>query len=258
MTLDADAVLWALRGLQGVQGGGGACAEDVAHFLSKDATLSDEYGVDDVTEVLESLVDEGTLALAVVGDGGDESRRDLAFYRFSSDPDPGPLHAPLVEVAAPRPRLGTGPVPVGSVIPEVLAEAVDVRVEGMLAAVAREAEATRALRVEMGERERERDALVEERDRWRARSDAVAEELARVHDEAAELRARVRELEQLLELERSSGMERSDAAHRAAAAIAHAQRVLERIEPTPSDSRGRPRAISHRRPLRGNWLDTDA
>ena len=57
--LDADTVLWAVRGMSGAHVG--VSAEDVTRFLSKDTTLSVQYDRDDVTELLDSLAAEGAL-----------------------------------------------------------------------------------------------------------------------------------------------------------------------------------------------------
>ncbi len=57
--LDAETVLWAVRGMQAAQPA--VKADDVARFLAKDTTLSVQYDRDDVTVLLDTLVADGTL-----------------------------------------------------------------------------------------------------------------------------------------------------------------------------------------------------
>src|SRR5262245_17864760 len=57
--LDADTVLWAVRGMNATRLG--VSAQDVAEFLSKDTTLSSQYERDDVGVLLDSLTADGML-----------------------------------------------------------------------------------------------------------------------------------------------------------------------------------------------------
>src|SRR6478672_9690807 len=58
-TLDAETVLWAVRGMNSARLG--VSAEDVTRFLSQDTTLSTRYDCDDVGVVLDSLTANGML-----------------------------------------------------------------------------------------------------------------------------------------------------------------------------------------------------
>jgi len=223
--LDAQTVLWAVRGMSAARPG--VSAEDVARFLSKDATLSEPYDRDDVAELLDSLVLEGTLTYDSTR--GVWSTDDVLGHAFA-DPGWG------AEAGSATTMRGA------------------------------EADAFLRLRVEELERERiklerERTELGAERDEWRRRAESAEEDASSAHNLGEELRARVHELEQLLDRERAAGDERSDTTRRAAVALARAQRELERLE---SEEAGQgagagPRVTSppHTQPrktLRGNWL----
>ena len=262
MTLDADTVLWALRGLHDPKDGG-VRADDVALFMSKDATLSEDYSSDDVTVVLESLVAEGALTHASTT-GADEfaeaeSSHTTTLYRFASDPDSGLLTVDrTISGSAARDEwddwLGLGADQLHDVLPEALAENATVGVEVETATAADEADADAYLRARVDELERERDALVAERDTWRRHAELTEQELSRSRAEGDVLRTRVRELENLLERERALASERSETARRAAAGLARALQELELLQPSAPDSRARPRATRHHKALRGNWL----
>jgi hypothetical protein len=82
---------------------------------------------------------------------------------------------------------------------------------------------------------------------------ATSGEINRLRSENEALRARVADLESLLastiERDRALEADRSEAARRAAAALADAQRQLERLA---AEDRA-PESVQRRRP-RGNWL----
>jgi len=222
--LDAATVLWAVRGMNADR----VSADDVARFLAKDKTLSVEYAHDEVAVLLDSLAAEGAL-------------------EFEPSTGEWSVDATLAALAA----------------------------DAQPAAGAPTADAFLRLRVE--ELERERDALGEELDDWRRRAETAeedasiraaltaeleewrrraetAEEHASSHQKAGdELRARIRELEDLLEQERVAGDERAESARRVALALSLAQHELERLEPEPNPAQA-PVSRS-RRAFRGNWLE---
>jgi hypothetical protein len=214
--LDAQTVLWAVRGMSAARPG--VSAEDVARFLSKDATLSAPYDRDDVAVLLDSLVAEGTL------------RYDPARRVWSTD---DALRQAFAEA-------GWGS-------------------DAELGSTAGNSEAGAFLRLRVEELERERTALGAERDEWRRRAESAEEDASCAQNLGDELRARVHELEQLLDRERAAGDERSDTTRRAAVALARAQRELERLGPPDVDGAGGPHATPPqrtppRKTLRGNWL----
>ncbi len=261
MALDADTVLWALRGLHDPQDTG-VRAHDVARFMSKDATLSQDYSSDDVTVVLESLVAEGTLTHASTTgtEESDEnaSSHDTTLYRFPSSseslvPD-DKTGAGFAEHNGWDHWLGLGADQPRDFLLEALAEDATVGVEVQTSTTADEAEADASRRVAVDELERERDALLAERDRWRRRAESAEEEVSRSRGEGDELRTRVRELENLLARERVSAAERLETARRAAAGLARALQDLERLEPSAPDSHAQVHATRHRKTPRGNWL----
>jgi hypothetical protein len=223
--LDTQTVLWAVRGMSAARGG--VSAEDVARFLSKDATLSAPYDPDDVAVLLDSLVIEGTLTYDSTR--GVWSTDDVLGHAFA-DPGWGS------EAGSATTMSGT------------------------------EADAFLRLRVEELERERiklerERTEIGAERDEWRRRAESAEEDASCAHTLGEELRARVRELEHLLHRERAAGDERSDTTRRAAVALARAQRELERLESEEAgpDAGAGPRVTAPplnppRKTLRGNWL----
>jgi hypothetical protein len=279
MALDTDVVLWALRGLHDPKRGG-VRADHVARFMSKDATLTEYYSSDDVTEVLESLVAEGTLTHAATTGadefGETEPSRTPVLYRFAS------LDS-VVAGRAPRDewddwlKLGADPLPdlVSESLPDL------------------------SMLVRVYELEQERDALKVERETWhrraesaeleifRARSEAEQEiartrdeaeqEISRARDEAeeeasrartkaeqsvtralgetTEIRTRLRALEKLLKRERAAAAERLTAASRTAEGLARARDELESLAPTDSDIRFQPQTTRDPKTLRGNWLE---
>jgi len=249
MALDADTVLWALRGMHDPQDDG-VRAHDVARFMSKDATLSEEYSGEDVTEVLESLVAEGTLMHA--------SSYDATLYRFPSGveslvPDDGTV-AGVAEHNGWDHWLGLGESQPRDFLLEALAEESTVGVEVPTPTAADDAETNASLRVRIDEMEWERDALLAERDTWRQRAESADENVSVLHGEGDELRTRIRELENQLGRERILASDRLETARRAAAGLARALEDLERLEPSVPDARAQTHAGRHRRMPRGNWL----
>jgi len=236
MTLDADTVLWALRGMHDPQHEG-LRAEEVAKFISKDATLTGQYRSCDVTVVLESLVADGTVTHALADDDllGDESAPATTLYRLSPDADPLSLQADM-----------TFPADFG---PLVLVK--DTSAELNAVTVLDAPRVGPYLHFQADELQRERDALIEERDSWRERAER---EMARSLKESGELRARIRELETLLESlmerERALELKRSETTSRVVTALTQARDELEHLF---ADDRVQASETSHRRP-RGNWL----
>src|SRR3954447_2802658 len=83
-------VLWAVRGMNDSPDSA-VRAGDVARFMAKDATLSEQFSRDDVTDVLETLVADGTLTHASTAASDahevDESTDTALLYRLVSGPD---------------------------------------------------------------------------------------------------------------------------------------------------------------------------
>jgi predicted ribosome quality control (RQC) complex YloA/Tae2 family protein len=113
------------------------------------------------------------------------------------------------------------------------------------------ADAFSRLRIE--QLEHERNVLSAERDEMRRRAEAAEADAEAARTEGNELRARIRELERLLDEERAAGSERSDNTRRAALALARAQQELDGLRSATSDPDDA-RPTRSRRPLRGNWL----
>jgi hypothetical protein len=241
--LDAETVLWAVRGMNASRLG--VSAEDVARFLSKDTTLSTRYDRDDVGVVLDSLTADGMLtyepttgewaAIDANGNvaGAEETQDTVIDLR---EPDAGGDHlddAFTGVFAELRPVEDAKP-------PASLGGAV--------------AEAFLRLRIDVVERERNEAA--EERDDWRRRAESFEKDVAAARAVSDDLRARVRELEDLLDRERAAGHERWDTTRRAAQALARAQEELERLEPMPVEEETDRQHTRSRRALRGNWLSS--
>lgn len=242
--LDAETVLWAVRGMNASRLG--VNADEVARFLSKDTTLSADYDRDDVGIVLDSLTADGMLtyepttgewaAIDANGNVVDTSESaQVADLDLREPPDPRADHiddAFTGEFAELRPPVGaSGP-------PATLGGAV----------------ADAFLRLQIDVLERERNEVAAERDEWRRRAESVEQDVASARAIGDELRARVRELEDLLDRERAAGYERSDTTRRAAVALARAQQELDRLEPTPAEDETDRQHTRSRRTLRGNWL----
>jgi hypothetical protein len=256
MALDADTVLWALRGLHDPQDCG-VRAHDLARFMSKDATLSEDFSGDDVTAVLESLVAEGTLthASTTVTDESDEnaSNPDTTLYRFPSGIESLVPDADSSEQDGWDDLLGLGADQPRNFLLEALAEDAAVGVD-LKASAAADAAEIASLRVRVDELEGERDSLLAERNTWRRRAELADKEVARLRGDGDELRTRVLEFETLLGRERVLAAERRETARRAAAGLARALEELERVEPSAPDSRPQAPATRHRKMPRGNWL----
>ena len=238
--LDAEAVLWAVRGMDASRLG--VSAEDVAQFLSKDTTLSTRYDCDDVGVVLDSLTADGMLTYepttgewaAIDANGNVEGAADVEDTEIDlREPEAGAHHlddAFTGAFAELRPPVGeTKP-------PSSLGESVAF------------------LRLRIDVLERERSEMTAERDEWRRRAEALEQDVAGARAVSDDLRARVRELEGLLDRERAAGYERSDNARRAAEAMARAQEELERLGPRPVEDETDGQRTRSRRTLRGNWL----
>jgi hypothetical protein len=277
VALDADTVLWALRGLPFQAGG--VSADGLARFLAKDATLSEHYSSDEVKFVLESLVAAGDLTYAAadrneagaatmlyrpascpesltvpangtVADGSE----DDAWDRWLGHDGANEMHDLLDLELADHATSG-----VGAKTPATAAGT-----ESDAGARARVDELERArddlelLRDELerarDELERERDSLVAACDEWRGRAESAAQAVLRARCESDELRIRVRELERRLDLQRALDFERSEATRRTAAALARARHELERLEPSVASAPAQPQATRPRPSLRGNWL----
>lgn len=199
--LDAETVLWAVRGMQAAQPA--VSADDVARFLAKDTTLSVQYDRDDVEVVLDTLTTDGTLNFEpTTGEWSLDEILPATEKRASALPD------------------GT---------------------------------ANEFLRLQLEVLERERDEVGAERDEWRRRAEAAARDASWERRVGDELRARVRELERLLDQERAAGQELSETTKRAAAALAAAQQELDQHEPARRSNH--PSSSRHKRTLRGNWLE---
>jgi hypothetical protein len=239
--LDAETVLWAVRGMNASRLG--VNAEDVARFLSKDTTLSTRYDCDDVGVVLESLTADGMLTYEpTTGEwAAIDANRNIAGAVETEDTEidlretEGVDHLddaftgvfadlrPPVEVAK-------APAPLGEAVADAF------------------------LRLRIDVLERERNEMASERDEWRRRAEALEKDAATARAVSDELRSQVRELEDLLDRERTAGYERSDTTRRAAEALARAQEELDRLEPMPvEEETDRPRTRS-RPTMRGNWL----
>jgi len=258
MTLDADIVLWALRGLKDSQGRG-VPADDVAHFMSKDATLSEYYSSEDIAIVLESLIEEGTLVYASGSDLGEFDEKyssDAGMrYRFAAGTewllDTGGI---LSTQVAWEDVLGPGANERHRILLEGWSEVPTVEVETRTSTAAQESHTDLHLSVRLDEMELERDALHAERDSWQQRAESAEQRLKRLCSERDELHAQIHELEHLLEQERVRSSERSQAARRAGAALARARNELERLEPAAAKDHPQSQTARHRKRPRGNWL----
>jgi hypothetical protein len=221
--LDAETVLWAVRGMNATRLG--VSAEDVTQFLSKDTTLTARYDREDVGVLLDSLTADGMLmyepttgefaaieANGILSDSIEGTEGDTA-----ADLGPGGVDA--------EPATAFGEAVAGAFV---------------------------RLRIE--QLELERNELSAERDEWRGRARAAQQDAATARAAGDELRARVRELERMLEQERAAGTERSDNTRRAARALALAQQELEGSGPARSETAGEPQPTRSRQKLRGNWL----
>jgi hypothetical protein len=238
--LDAETVLWAVRGLNASRLG--VSAEDVVRFLSKDTTLSAHYDHDDVGVLLDSLAADGMLAYEPTT--GEWAAIDASATSAGDidevEPDDRGASAGTAATDDPFTRAFAGLGPSGT--------------EAQQATTLGEAVAEAFLRLRVDELERERNEIGAERDEWRRRAESAEKDAVSAREVGDELRERVRELERLLERERAAGYERSDTTRRAAAALAHAQQELKRLEPTAADGDPDPQAARSRRTLRGNWL----
>jgi hypothetical protein len=231
--LDAETVLWAVRGMNASRLG--VSTEDVTRFLSKDTTLSTHYDRDDVGVVLDSLAAEGMLTFEPTT--GEWAAIDAT--GISADA------AGVAEIDLRDPDDGAG------FFDDTYNRAAG---EGTPGATLGGAVAEAFLRLRVDELERERDELAAERDEWRRRAESEEKDAASARAVSDELRARVRELELLLDRERSAGNERSDTTRRAAVALALAQQELERLGPVPAEDENDRQQPRSRRALRGNWL----
>jgi len=237
--LDAETVLWAVRGLNASRLG--VSADDVVQFLAKDTTLSARYDCDDVGVLLDGLAADGMLAYEPTT--GEWAAIDVD----AMDGGAG-------EATEPDPR-GTGASGVDADDPFTRAVA-ELRpsIEAKPATRLGDAVAEAFLRLRVDELERERDEVGTERDEWRRRAESAEKDATSVRVVADELRARVRELEQQLDRERAAGSERSDTTKRAAVALARAQQELERLDPAADDEEEDRQSVRPRRAFRGNWL----
>jgi len=239
--LDAETVLWAVRGMNATRLG--VRAEDVARFLAKDTTLSTRYDSDDVGVVLDSLTADGMLTYepttgefaaidAETVAGAEESGEDIELD-IREDAGVGHLDdaftGPFAELRPPADEAKP---------PASLGEAV--------------ADAFLRLRIDV--LERERNEMTAERDEWRRRAESHEQDAAGARTVIDGLRARIRELEDLLDRERAAGYERSDTTRRAAEALARAQEELDRLGPVPVEEETDRPGPRSRRALRGNWL----
>jgi hypothetical protein len=232
--LDAETVLWAVRGMNATRLG--VSADDVARFLSKDTTLSARYDRDDVDVLLDSLTADGMLTYepttgefaAIEADGTLAEGDRVGDAADHGDDDTDDTFT--------RAFAGLGPR--GEAQPTAFGEAV--------------ADAFSRLRIE--QLEHERNVLSAERDELRRRAEAAEADADAARAEGNEFRARIRELERLLDEERAAGYERSDNTRRAALALARAQEELDGLRSAASDSGEDARPTRSRRPLRGNWL----
>jgi hypothetical protein len=229
--LDPETVLWAVRGMNATRVG--VSAEDVTHFLSKDTTLNAHYDRENVGVLLDSLTADGMLTY---------------------EPTTGEFAA--IETN------GTAPDGIESAVDDSAADGVDdaddeftrafadlgpggVETQPTTAFGEAVADAFVRLRIEQ---------LELERNEWRGRAESAENEFAIARAIGDELRARVRELERLLEQERAAGDERSDNTRRAALAIARAQQELEGVRPAADEAADEPQPPRSRQKLRGNWL----
>jgi hypothetical protein len=236
MTLDADTVLWALRGMHDPRHGG-VRADDVAHFMSQDATLSDRYRGCDVKAVLEALVAEGavTHARGATRLNADDSGPATTRYRVA--PEAG---APVVRPDAALPA----DVPTLVLLQDTIAELKST-------ITLDDARPDPYLDFRSEELERERDALIGDRDSWRQRAESSEQEVSRSLKECDDLRARVRELEALIEKASALEFERSQTMRRLVAAAR--DRLGDEPERHGADEPVPAKAIPRKR-LRGNWL----
>jgi hypothetical protein len=238
--LDAETVLWAVRGLNASRLG--VRAEDVVQFLSKDTTLSAHYDCEDVGALLDSLTEEGMLAYEPSTGEWAAIDADATIGTESEGIEPDPL-----------------PTDVGTADPDdaftrAVAELRHSRLDDKPATRLGGAVADAFLRLRVDELERERDELETERDEWRRRAESAEKDAACARAVADELRARVREVEHRLDRERAAGNERSDMTRRAAVALARAQQELERIDLTVPDDDDDRESTPEKRAFRGNWL----
>jgi hypothetical protein len=221
MAVDADAVRWALRGLHDSQGRG-VRADDVARFMSKDATLSEHYGRDDVATVLDTLVEDGVLTCSSTLDAAASNEPSaLVRYRVAS----GCEALQAADAGVPLYEDGDDPFSGG------VEERYDVFFEELAdsSAVAVPDPDTDALFLRISDLEAERDTHVAERDAlrarvdefeelleeerassatWRQHAEVAEEQLAHSQNEGEQLRQRVWRLETQLERERVLSAER--------------------------------------------------
>jgi len=236
MALDAEAVLWALRGLPARDG---VSADELARFLSNDATLSEDYSRHDVSKVLDALVAAGDVShVSTTGPSAfdrDEPTHGTMLYRLRF-PESPILYTDEMQNA----------------VTEAVARQSNIGAEAKTRATPDELDTYATLRVD--ELERERDAFIAERDRWRQRAESAEQEVACARSESCELRSRILGLERLVEFQRSSEFERSEKARRTAVALARARHELERLEQSIASGRSQPQATRPRPTPRGNWL----
>jgi hypothetical protein len=238
--LDAETVLWAVRGLNASRLG--VSAEEVVRFLSKDTTLSAHYDPDGVGVLLDSLAADGMLAY-------EPTTGEWAAIDANAPSSDG------IQEVEPENR-GTSP---GTVVDDdpftrAFAGLGSSGDDAKPATSLGEAVAEAFLRLRVDELERERNEIGAERDEWRRRAESAEKDAAGARAVGDELGERVRELEHLLEQERAAGYERSDTTRRAAVALAHAQQELNRLEPPAANGDATSQPTRSRRTLRGNWL----
>jgi hypothetical protein len=281
---DADTVLWALHGLPDSHGRG-VRADDVARFMSKDATLSEQFTDGDVAVVLDSLVEEGALVYASEAHAGDI---EVMRYRVATGSEA--LQNTLQDVAAHDDDDGA------------FSLAVDERYELLLDALGpgsttEQADGDASLLARIDELEHEREQLIEERESLGRRAQSAEDECVRLTALSDELRTRVTELDRLLDDERASGSrlrelaestehqlaesrresdqlrerlkeldtlldqervlssQRLQTTRQAADALAHARHELERLESSGPVRLPHASTARHRKKFRGNWLE---
>jgi hypothetical protein len=243
MAADADAVLWALRGLHDSHGRG-VVADDVARFMSKDATLSEHYAGPDVAEVLDALVEEGVLTRVSELDAPGTTA-PFVQYRFASGGDT------LEAAFADFPSFDDAEEPFSQV-------EVEKRYDLLFEALADESvdpthdSEEAELRSRITELKKERDTLLADRDALRDCMNETNVQLTRSADETARLRECVRRLETELERERVISLERLETMRRAAAAFSDA---LDTVEATSAASERPETGSRARNGLQGNWLE---
>jgi hypothetical protein len=248
--LDAETVLWAVRGMNGARLG--VSAEDVVRFLSKDTTLSTHYDRENVGVLLDSLRADGMLSYEPA------TGEWAAIDANATMPDPVPVvarHGDFSETGLDQGDSDAGTEDANDAFTQAFAGLASAEADANPPTTLGEAVAGAFLRLRVDELERERNELSAELDQWRHRAESAEHDASCARSAGDELEARVRELEHLLDRERAAGHERSDTTRRAAVALARAQQELETIGPLPAKSgAGAAQLARSRRTLRGNWL----